>query len=59
MDASEGRFKKPKKGKPVQVLKVSKRGGARSKQNRMKKQNKNVKFSILGTNSAGLKAKER
>ena len=43
-------------GKPVPV-KVSKRGGVRSKNNRMKKHNKNVKFSILGSNSAGLKAK--
>ena len=47
---------KTKKGKPKPVLKVSKRGGVRSKNNRKKKANKFSKFSILGNNTAGLKA---
>ena len=45
------------KSKFKSILKVSKRGGCRSKNNRVKKQNKVFKFSIWGTNSAGLKAK--
>ena len=57
MDSAEGGCKKAKRGKPVPVLRVHKQGGVSSRNNRLKKQNKNVKFSILGTNSAGLKAK--
>ena len=51
---------KSKKGKskPKQVLKSTKRGGVRSKNNRFKKQNKLIQFSIWGTHSAGLKAKK-
>ena len=49
---------KLKKGKPKPVLKVSKRGGVRSKNSRKRKANKNIKFSIMGNNSAGLKAKK-
>ena len=47
-------------GKSRAILKTSKRGGARSKKNRVKKSKskKNVKFSIMGTNAAGLKAKK-
>ena len=58
MGAAEGRCKKANRGKPVPVLSVHKRGGVRSRNNRLKKQNKNVKFSIWGTKSAGLKAKK-
>ena len=49
---------KTKKGKPKPVLKVSKRGGVVSKNNRKKKANKFSKFSILGNNTAGLNAKK-
>ena len=45
-------------GKPKKILKATKRGGVRSKNNRNKKKIKNEKFSILGTNAAGLKAKK-
>ena len=45
-------------GKYKAVLKRAKRGGARSKKNRKIKSSKSVKFSILGTNAAGLKAKK-
>ena len=45
-------------GKYKAVLKPAKRGGARSKKNRKIKSSKSVKFSILGTNAAGLKAKK-
>ena len=37
--------------------KKSNRGGIRSKKNRLKEHNKQINLSILGTNSAGLKAK--
>ena len=47
-------------GKSKTILNVTKRGGVRSKKSRLNKatKNVNVKFSILGTNSAGLKAKK-
>ena len=45
-------------GKPTKVLKVSKRGGVRSRIKRYKKKSKISKFSIMGTNAAGLKAKK-
>ena len=45
-------------GKCKTILKTTKRGGVRSKKNRMKKATKNVNFSIMGTNAAGLKAKK-
>ena len=41
-----------------EVLKPTKRGGIRSKKNRTITSSKLVKFSILGTNAAGLKAKK-
>ena len=44
-------------GKPMKILKVTKRGGVRSRNSRNKKKFKNEKFSIMGTNAAGLKAK--
>ena len=56
MDA--GGRQKTKGGKCKTVLKTSKRGGVRSKKNRDKKCLKNVNFSIMGTNAAGLKAKK-
>ena len=54
----EGGRQKTKGGKCKTVLKTSKRGGVRSKKNRDKKCLKNVNFSIMGTNAAGLKAKK-
>ena len=45
-------------GKCKTILKATKRGGVRSKKNRIKKATKNVNFSIMGTNAAGLKAKK-
>ena len=45
-------------GKHKKLLKATKRGGTRSKKNRRNKSSKLVKFSILGTNAAGLKAKK-
>ena len=53
-----GSNEKPKKGKQQTILKSNRRGGVRSKNNRMNKQNKIMKFSIMGTNAAGLKAKK-
>ena len=44
-------------GKYQKLLKVTKRGGIRSKKNRRNKSSNLVKFSIMGTNAAGLKAK--
>ena len=58
MDKPLGSSWKTKQGKPKTILKISKRGGVRSKNNRNKKQNKIISFSILGTNAAGLKAKK-
>ena len=46
-----------KMGKQQTILRANRRGGVRSKNNRKKKQNKIIKFSITGTNAAGLKAK--
>ena len=56
---SMGKATSPKSnvGKPPPVLRISKRGGRRSKTKRIKKKNQVSKFSIIGTNSAGLKAK--
>ena len=45
-------------GKHKKILKATKRGGVRSKNKRNEKKFKNIKFSILGTNAAGLKAKK-
>ena len=45
-------------GKPSKVLKASKRGGVRSRIKRNKKKFQISKFSIMGTNAAGLKAKK-
>ena len=45
-------------GKHKKILKANKRGGVRSMNNRNKKKFKSTKFSILGTNAAGLKAKK-
>ena len=45
-------------GKPKKILNATKRGGVRSRNNRNKKKFKNEKFSIMGTNAAGLKAKK-
>ena len=45
-------------GKQQTILKATRRGGVRSKNNRKKKQNKTLNFSIMGTNAAGLKAKK-
>ena len=45
-------------GKSKKILKATKRGGVRSRNNRNKKKFKNEKFSIMGTNAAGLKAKK-
>ena len=53
-----GGSQKINRGKPKTILKITKRGGARSKKNRVKKYDKNVQFSIMGTNAAGLKTKK-
>ena len=45
-------------GKHKKILKATKRGGIRSKNKRNKKNFKSTKFSIMGTNAAGLKAKK-
>ena len=45
-------------GKCKKFLKATKRGGIRSKKNRRNKSSKLVKFSIMDTNAAGLKAKK-
>ena len=45
-------------GKCKKFLKATKRGGIRSKKNRRNKSSKLVKFSIMGTNAAGLKDKK-
>ena len=45
-------------GKHKKILKANKRGGVRSMNNRNKRKFKSTKFSILGTNAAGLKAKK-
>ena len=45
-------------GKHKKILKATKRGGIRSKNKRNKKKFKSTKFSIMGTNAAGLKAKK-
>ena len=45
-------------GKFKKLLRETKRGGRRSKKNRQNKSSKLAKFSILGTNAAGLKAKK-
>ena len=47
----------PHKGKPKQAVKVTKRGVQRSKKQRKIKQNKTLKFSVMGTNAAGLSSK--
>ena len=54
---SLGRNEKCKMGKQQTILRASRRGGVRSKNNRKKKQNKIINFTIMGTNAAGLKAK--
>jgi hypothetical protein len=53
-----GNSQSTKKGKQQTVLKTTKRGGVRSKKNRNKKHNKTLQFSIMGINSARLKAKK-
>ena len=45
-------------GKCKKLLKATKRGGIRSRRKRINKSTSLVKFSILGTNAAGLKAKK-
>ena len=45
-------------GQHKKLLKATKRGGTRSKKNRKNKSPKFVKFSVLGTDAAGLKAKK-
>ena len=55
---SLGRGEKCKMGKQQTILRANRRGNVRSKNNRKKKQNKTINFSIMGTNAAGLKAKK-
>ena len=52
-----GSQKKPTQGKPQLSVKATKRGGSRGVKRRRAKFKNELKFSILGSNSAGLKAK--